>query len=104
MWKDDNGTLKKSLVNIILHGQALSVFCCEKPEPHYCFYHHKDKKGSAWAWCSYCKSFVHLDFVPIPENWVGAEEIQLSDLSAVPIVLEEKRSLVDKQFQQCFGQ
>ncbi len=84
-------------LSVLMHEQKIpKVQCCTNPDPHFFFYRYRENRGSAWAWCSNCRSYVHFDGCEIPNNWNNPEELPLSVLSAVPIVLEEKKDIADK--------
>lgn len=95
MWKDGNNDFDKYLNSILSGNSPTEIKCCDKPEIHFFFYKHKKSRGSAWVWCSKCKSFAHYDGVLLPNDYKNCNDISLSELSAVPIKLEEKKEQID---------
>lgn len=96
MWKDGNTDFDNYLNSILSGDTPSKMECCATPEIHYFFYKHKKNRGSAWVWCSKCRSFAHYDGVLLSPDYENCNEISLSDLSAIPEKLERKKEMVDR--------
>ena len=95
MWKDGNNEYDDYLKRVLDKQPVIVPHCCSSPEMHYFLYEHAKKRGSAWVWCSSCRSFSHYDGVMIPEGHQNNPEISLSELRAEPVILDAKKELVD---------
>ena len=95
-WKDDTGNLTDVLCEFYA-GKSVVPTCCVNPDVH--TYFHKfnpsSTRGSAWSWCSNCKSFVHLDGFQANKNIPNCSTVDTSKLCAVPEYLDSIKSIID---------
>ena len=97
-WTD--GLTMGSVLTAYYSGNEVVSDCCDSPQVH--FYVHKfnpaSSHGSAWAWCSNCKKYVHLDgFTADIKN---CNNVNPSKLCAVPEYLESIKSYIDEHSKQ----
>lgn len=95
MWKDANDEYNDYLKCILEKKTVIIPHCCSSPEMHYFLYHHKKQRGSAWVWCSSCKSYCHYDGIIIPEEYKNNPKISLSELHAEPDMLDKMKECID---------
>lgn len=95
MWKDA-GNKYNNFLECVLNKRPVTLpHCCSSPKIHHFIYEHQKKRGSAWVWCSTCKSYAHYDGVIIPAWHKNNPAISISDLSSEPISLEAKKDVID---------
>lgn len=107
VWHPDSSRLDLVAYSKLNNQRASTPVCCESPEIHiYADVGHWRLKNQAsvWIWCSHCKAYDHLDGMIISEKWVNCADIALNDLTSPPIILEERKAIVDRHFDSIMGQ
>jgi hypothetical protein len=63
------------------------------------FFHapQRGRLGGSWVWCSSCRCFTH-GTIRAPTWWKDFEGIALTDLSALPVVLETMAVRIDEHW------
>jgi len=83
-------------LNAMLTGNIHPVVnCCDKPEVH-TFIHDFEGQGSAWIWCSACKSYAHAGRIDLPNKWVNCAALDDDEICVEPDYLEDNKTAIDK--------
>ena len=103
MWKGDISNLDHVAIEALKNRILIKPMCCENARVH--IYGHKRNTGfsSAWVWCSSCGAYSHLDGIPINETWENDSNVDMSQVTAVPIYLESIADAIDEHFDRFMG-
>ena len=99
MWHDDNDDIMK-LYNLLEEHEiynplpAVCPVCGSKSGHIYLHRYGEEHCGGSWVWCSNCHSYSHASF-RVPEWWRNLSNISITQLQAVPVVLEQQADLID---------
>ena len=75
---------------------AICPSCCHR-DAHIYIVKYTELRGGCWIWCSHCREFSHFSIRP-PSYWENGETeepVDRSNLSALPIRLEEQKEVID---------
>ncbi len=102
-WDDSRDEIM-DIIDVIEKGNKpdIPIKCpiCNTNNAHIYMHRWEDNRGTVWAWCSDCKSCSHSSRLKLPNWWINAEFVQISELTSHPIFLEQKVDMIDNYIMQ----
>lgn len=102
MWKSDYTDNDKQLDVMylkLINGDSISFpYCCpicSHRSAHIYLYQHSIRSAGLWLWCSQCRYYSHSSIGQLPGWWINVPNIDLSDLTAEPNILEINKNMID---------
>ena len=105
MWNEQDDMMKL-LASVDNREGVFPAICpqCGRSDAHILFHRFADgdDRGSAWVWCSACKSYEHFSY-RIPEWWCNPPFIDENSLDSVVDYPESMKCEIDEWVSSQFG-